>query len=118
MKFYCAGKFEERKQVRELQEALKEKGHEISHDWTACEVSDVGYPAKHAIEDIWGIANCDCYVGIFIKPLRYEGTLIEMGAALIKGKKVYVIGRSNTSHFLGHPNVIRFDSVEEFMESV
>jgi len=34
MKFYVAGKFEKKEMILKIYEIIKEKGHQISYDWT------------------------------------------------------------------------------------
>jgi len=115
--FYIAGKWEEREQIREIQKALIEKGHEITCDWTYHEKDDPGYPVTYAVEDIEGVKNCDVYVGVFVSDLNYKGALVEMGAALATFKTVCIIGHAiDSCLFREHPLVGWYDTVEEFLE--
>ena len=45
MRIYVAGKWQEKPQVRAVQEALIAAGHTITHDWTA---HDVGLPLGYS----------------------------------------------------------------------
>lgn len=119
MKAYVAGKFEEKKEVRKIQNALRKLGYIITIDWTWHEVDDPGYPSQYAVEDIIGATSCDVFIGRFIAKHDYKGALVEMGAALAAGKAIIVIGNAiDTCLFIGHPLVTRFNSEAEFFEFI
>jgi len=119
MKFYVAGKWEEREQVRQLQDELRRLGHTITVDWTWHEFEDGGYPVQYAQEDVFGAATCDAYVGRFVNPNSYKGALVEMGVALGLGKKVFVIGHAiDTCIFVSHPLVTRCSNTKKFFEEL
>lgn len=111
-----AGKWEDREDVKKIQNYLRRRGHIITVDWTWHEKEDVGYPSQYAVEDIVGASACDAYVGLFEKDVAYKGALVEMGAALSSGKKVYIIGHAiDSCLFVGHPFVQVFDTQMEFL---
>ena len=117
--FYIAGKYEEREEVRRLQDALRKLGHMITIDWTWHKVEDPGYPSQYAIEDINGASWADAYVGRFITKHDYKGALVEMGAALAGRNKVFIIGHAiDSCLFVGHPLVKQFDDEDEFLEYI
>lgn len=119
MRFYVAGKFEDRKAVKWLIDWLKEMGHEITVDWTSHEYEDEGYPVQYSQDDIRGVKECDAYVGIFNANYAYRGALVEMGAALALDKKVYIIGQAiNTCMFVSHPLVQKIETELEFLSFV
>lgn len=119
MKFYVAGKWEDREAVKKLQEALIELGHTITVDWTWHEKADEGYPIQYSIDDIKGVQLADAYVGLFIEDYRYKGALVEMGAALGLHKRVYLIGHAiDTCLFAKHPLVQQFENEYEFLSFV
>ena len=119
MDFYVAGKYEEREEIRVLQNTLRELGHEITVDWTWHEVDDPGFPRQYAMEDINGVICGDAYVGRFINEHTYKGALVEMGAALAMGKWVIIIGHAiDTCLFVGHPLVQQFETESEFLSYV
>ena len=119
MNFYVAGKWEERAEIRKLQNKLRELGHMITIDWTWHEVDDLGFPSQYAIEDINGATWADAYVGRFINKHAYKGALVEMGAALSAGNKVFIIGHAiDSCLFVGHPLVKQFDNADEFLNYI
>lgn len=119
MKFYVAGKWEEREEIRKLQAELRRLGHLITIDWTWHEVDDPGFPSQYAVEDIIGATSADAYIGVFVNSHSYKGALVEMGAALACGKSVYIIGRAiDSCLFAGHPLVQRFDTELEFLNFI
>lgn len=119
MNFYVAGKWEERAEIRKLQNKLRELGHMITVDWTWHEVDDPGFPSQYAIEDINGASWADAYVGRFITRHDYKGALVEMGATLAMGNKVFIIGHAiDSCLFVGHPLVKQFDNEDEFLNYI
>ena len=114
MKFYIAGKFEERADVRKLMDKVEALGHTITCDWTIHEQSD--YRIHYAIADVEGVQSCDVYVGRFLNENSYKGALTEMGVALGQAKKVIVIGHAiDSCIFVNHPNVLKLETEEEFL---
>lgn len=116
-KFFCSGKFEDRINIRKLQQSLKNLGHEIVEDWTIHEYSDKGYPIEYAEDDIYGVSQCDVYVGRFIADYNYKGAFVEMGVALALRKEVCIIGHAiDSCIFVHHSLVKRFENEEQFIE--
>ncbi len=114
MKIYVAGKFEDQKRVKNIQEQLISRGHEITKDWTEDKEAENGFPVINVVEDMRGIATADAYVGVFVDKFNYKGALVELGAAIALRKKVYVIGHgADSCIFLSHPLVRRCNSVKE-----
>ena len=119
MRFYVAGKFENKEEIKVLQNELRKGGHIITVDWTWHKYDDPGYPSQYAVEDIIGASSCDAYVGVFKEDVGYKGALVEMGAALAFGKKVYLIGHAiDSCLFVGHPFVRQFDGIKEFLDFI
>ena len=119
IKFYVAGKWEERESVRGIQGALRELGHIITVDWTWHEEEEPGFPSQYAVEDIIGASSCDIYVGLFERNHNYKGALVEMGAALSQGKIVCIIGNAiETCLFCHHPFVKAFKDTDSFLRWV
>lgn len=119
MKFYVMGKWEEREEIRKLQAELRRLGHIITIDWTWHNEDDPGFPSQYAVEDIIGACSADACVGRFINKHNYKGALIEMGASLASGKRVYIIGHAiDSCLFVGHPLVQKFDTELEFLSFV
>lgn len=119
MNFYVAGKYEERGEIRRLQDKLRELGHRIIIDWTWHKEEDPGFPSQYAIEDINGAAWAGAYVGRFINKHTYKGALVEMGAALAMGNRVFIIGHAiDSCLFVGHPLVRQFYNEDEFLNYI
>ena len=119
MKIYVAGKWEDRLHIRVLQEALREMGHTITIDWTWHEKDDTGFPSQYAVEDIIGASVCDIYIGVFKTRHFYRGALVEMGAALASGKRVYILGHAiDSCIFVGHPLVKQFDTTKDLLSEL
>ncbi len=123
MRFYIAGKWEEKEAVRKVQKILVQAGHSITHDWTRAEPAPAtareSTLAQHAIDDHHGVRDADCYVGLFEKDLRYRGAFGEMGIAIGCGKPIILIGpHCKKFVFSYHPLVIAwYDSIEEFLHN-
>jgi len=93
MKFYVAGKFEDKERVRLAQRCIVAAGHEITHDWTMAQ--SVGGRAE-AIDDMEGVRDADALLFVNVDPdLLYAASLVEVGMALALDKPVYFI---NTTH--------------------
>ena len=93
MKFYVAGKFEDKERVRLAQRCIEDAGHEITHDWTTAEA--LGGPDE-AKDDMEGVKDADALLFVNVDPdLLYAGSLVEIGMALALDKPVYFI---NTTH--------------------
>lgn len=112
MKFYIASRTAKKDDVLAIYELIKEKGHEISYDWTSTWTMDRPYEPKAemigalAHEEIQGILNSDIFV--IISDEKGTGMYIELGAAIAKNietgsPKIYTIGEHNNTtvfHFL------------------
>ncbi len=119
MKFYIAGKWQDRKNCRKLMRELQCLGHSITYDWTDDEENAEGYPVQNTINDTVGVQICDAYVGRFIEENHYRGALVELGIALGLTKKIYIIGHSEDDCiFTNHPSVQKFEDEGEFLSYV
>ena len=93
MKFYVAGKFEDKERVRLAQSCIEAAGHEITHDWTMA--AAIGGRVE-AEDDMEGVKVADALLFVNVDPdLLYAGSLVEIGMALAWEKPVYFI---NTQH--------------------
>lgn len=116
-KFFVSGKFEDRLNIRYLQDELRKMGHEIVEDWTNHEYSDKGYPVDFAISDIEGVGKADVYVGRFVADYNYKGAFVEMGVALGQGKRCVIIGHAvDSCIFIHHPLVHQVENDEKFLK--
>ena len=95
MKFYVAGKFEDKERVRLAQSCIEAAGHEITHDWTMAKA--FGGPVE-AKDDMEGVKDADALLFVNVDPdLPYAGSLVEIGMAIALKKPVYFI---NTNHMV------------------
>lgn len=122
MKFYIAGKFENKETVLALYERVRAAGHEVSYDWTT-HIKSKPYSEhverirQYAENELNAILDSD----VFIYLTHERGTTLHMefGTALAKAKlagnvKIYAVGEYNERspwHF--NPLVTRVDSVEQ-----
>ena len=122
MKFYVAGKWEDRILVRFWHRVLKGKGHEITCDWTDHEYPGEGQQhllAGYAMADIKGVRDCDVLIALFQEPRHYRGTLVEIGGALALGKPVWVLGPEERSCiFMEHPLVVTMANEVELLSKI
>jgi len=116
-KIYFAGKWEERKIIRSLMNAIESAGHEITWDWTGEEEgADL---MKHAVADIIGVQSADIYIVLAKRDLDYKGAYCEFGAALGLNKPVFVIGDAmNSCIFIHHPLVTTVDFLQEALDII
>lgn len=117
MKFYVAGKFADRLDVKAIMVGLLLRGHEITCDWTGHELHDNTEPhdlqQQWAVEDMQGVRKADVLIALFVKPHQYRGAFIEIGAALALGKPVWVLGDTQRSATMMHHPFIDHISWEE-----
>lgn len=107
MKFYVAGKWEDRDSVKEIMNYLEQQGHTITCDWTRHEYSDNKSMERYALDDMQGVLDADVFVGLFVKDLNYKGALVELGMAMASGKKVIIVGNAISSCiFIKHPDIV------------
>jgi len=118
MKFYVAGKWQDRKLVQQVQKELLARGNELTVDWTNhVNPKNDSVLQEWALRDIEGAALCDTYIGVFINDHNYTGALVEMGVALGMGNRVWVIGNAvNSCIFIHHPLVTKFPDVETMLK--
>lgn len=86
MKIYVAGKWTSRDRAAVRMQELRDKGHEITHDWTQS-AEYPNYP-ELAITDVNAVKNCDALWLILEEGM--EGAWVEVGIAIGAGKPVYV----------------------------
>lgn len=107
MKFYVAGKWQERVLCGVVIDSIRALGHEVTVDWT-CE-REVLEERVVALRDMEGVAQADVVIAILERAFDYKGAWVEIGAALGQGKQVWVVGNEGDSCiFLHHPLVRRF----------
>lgn len=123
MKIYVAAKFEEAPRVQKLYKILRERGHEITHDWTTEDASKysgadlAAYKAECAYNDYLGVKHCDlCLV---LNHDKLYGGAAEMGMAIAWNKKIVVVGESIRENIFFHlKNMIKPKSTEAALEYI
>ena len=116
MKFYVAGKFQDRENVRKLMTELEGLGHIIPCDWTDHTNNSGKAKSEYAVYDMEGVRESDIFVGRFIDDYKYNGAIAELGMALIADKQVFIVGRgANSCIFTNHPSVQKFENELEFL---
>lgn len=128
MKFYIASRFGLKEQVGGIYDKLREKGHEVTTDWTRHApikpyADNQDASKRNSMEDIdEGVLESDVFV--LISNEAGTGMYVELGAAIAEhirnGRpKIYVIGEhTGRSMFYFHPSVIRKGSFEEVLEDL
>lgn len=135
-KVYVAGAFDNKHRINEIQNLLKTKGYEITHDWTLSKENLVqeGYKEQRrldAINDLQGVLHADIVVCVFENPTySYRGTCVEMGIALGLRKDIIALflpwisssmDESSTyrrNPFLYLDQVRRVEGMEEFVRII
>lgn len=110
MNIYVTTKFENREEAREVMRLLEERGHTITLDWTTHEIPKPGDKERWAVDDLQGVADADL---IFLILPGGSGAHTELGAGLILGKRVIIVGEKLHSVFHYHPNVTWCRTKEE-----
>ena len=125
MKVYVASNIRNKERVNEVFNALKQKGHEVTTDWTQTE--DIpedernfkkDYIQSIAKRDFEGIRECDAFI-LLSQPSEGRSMYVELGLAIAmheaRGKPlVFVVGPdSNESVFYFHHAVRRAASIED-----
>lgn len=122
MKVYLAGRFHEKDFMRNAQEMLRAKGHEISWDWTKHK-NIRPYPEhleeaeEQASADIQGVKDCDIF--ILLSDEAGRGMYVELGVAVALQKKIFIVGEHNTNclfYFLLF--IIRKDTLEDVLKVI
>lgn len=98
MRIYVAGRWTRKDEVRRVQAALRDAGHRITHDWTQAEEPPEHwsedkkreYLARQAAGDLDGVLGAD--VVVLLHDDTGRGLFVELGAALIDGQRIIVVG--------------------------
>lgn len=117
MKLYIAGNNQE--EARAVAGILRAAGHTITSRWLE---EDFSRTSEYTEQDRERIASIDLEdvtladaLVICASPRRVPGgKFVEAGIAMGQGKTVYVLGHRENM-LLWHPQVKRFDSVENFI---
>jgi len=122
MKFFVSGKIGVEGDAKEVMEALRTAGHEITFDWTAVEhLKPYDEKAEAcrmaAVVDVSGVKEADVFV--IIPHERGIGMYIELGIAINSEIPIRVVVNSwlkSCTRFLYHPLVKRVSGVQEIIE--
>lgn len=122
MRFYVAGKFEEKEAVRAVQRGLIERKHQITHDWTGEDSSGLegdkleAYFRECAERDYEGVMDANAIV--LLNHDRAFGAMVEFGIALSMGIDIHVIGPKVRDCIFFHMDGIQFyETAEEFLQN-
>ena len=85
---YVATKWENREYARRIMNALEERGHVITYDWTQQEQEST----EQAASDVWGVQLADVLLILANTDAAYKGTYVELGVALGLFKRVLLVG--------------------------
>lgn len=117
MKIYVASGLEQLERVSELITTMKFAGYEVTYDWTKHgplqDRSDMWASVGQA--ELSGVLRADVLIALLPGG---RGTHFEMGAAVMSGKRVIVVGhdpafQTRTCLFYHHPSVTRIPKVED-----
>ena len=127
MKFYVTGRSSEYDLVRDTFSKLKEKGHEVTFEWTELPMvkpykDHPGESAKFAEQGIAGVLMADIY--IIFSHQDGNGVYTELGAALaskiMQGSPIiYAIGKhQDAAMFNFHPAINWYPDLDSVLQEV
>ncbi len=127
MKFYIASRTARTGEVRRIYDLLKNRGHEITVDWTLQNISrpyatNARQAREHSIQDIQGVRDSDIFV--LISDRAGTGMYTELGVAIsshIDKRKpiIYIIGNHlDKSIFYFHPSINIRHKIEQVIEEL
>ena len=127
MNIFVSGKFEDRKEIKNLLVRLENLGHKITYDWTdhipiKPYIDNQELANKYCVNELEGILKCD--VLIYLSDKKGTTLKMEYGAALIRSliekyPIIYAVGEYNdASPWFFHENTRRRDSIEEVIEEI
>jgi hypothetical protein len=124
-KAYVAGRFGDWREVRRVQAVLRERGYDITYDWTVhAEAGEnerngsmtVTAMASAAATDLHAAIGADLLVLVCVGDMADAlGCYIEFGAAAAGGARIHVIAPARPSVFWHLSRVETFCSVEAWM---
>lgn|SRR5574342_236975 len=123
MKVYVASKFENKEEVRKVQQLLIDRGHTITHDWTREDATGMTggefmrYMRDAAYGDVDGVRNADAIV--LLNTVPGFGSMVELGMAIAWGKKIYVFSKETRDCiFFYLDNVQCFKFMDNLLDAV
>ncbi|MCB9811933.1 hypothetical protein H6783_03395 [Candidatus Nomurabacteria bacterium] len=122
MKFYIAGKFEDKELVQALYERVLAAGHEVSYDWTTHKnikpyAENAEQAQVYAENELGAILDSDVF--IYLTSDRGHTLHMEFGTALAKAAnggtiRIYAVGEFNDrSPWYFNPRVTRVATADE-----
>lgn len=91
LKFYLAGKYDDRVKLNGYIQQLQLNGYEVTHNWTIVDPTLVNDETRSEL-DIEGVTNADWVIFMMTDPeYVYRGTFTELGAALALKKKIIIV---------------------------
>lgn len=125
MRIYVGGKFGDKSIIRCVMTSLRDRGHEITHDWTRLSPAPDDFVGlgQCAEWDIDGVRQADAVVFLITdSDYPYRGTFCEVGAALYGRKTIVIVGPNTTAAarncFWHHSSIHHYDTVEEMLADV
>lgn len=127
MKFYIAAPFNQREEVKEIYDRIRNLGHQITTDWTNHKYikpynTNQQLSRKYAQEDLEGVLSCDVFV--LLSDGESQGRNTELGMAIalhrVFGKpSIYIIGESNLdSMFYFSRGINRKTSLDQVLDEL
>ncbi len=127
MKFYVTGRSNNYSQVEQAFKTIKDKGHEVTFEWTTLPMvkpyaENKEKAAEYAVMGIKGVTDADVYI-IFTHE-DGNGVYTEFGAALasftIQGRPhIFAIGESkDAAMFNYHPAISWRENLEQILKEL
>ncbi len=127
MKIYIASRFHKKEEVKKLYKLFRDKGYEISSDWTLHKrikpyKKNQKIASQYATEDVNGVKNSDIF--IMINDNAGTGLYTELGVAIasyieFSKPKIYIIGSyKDSSMFHFHPSINLKNNIEEVLKEI
>lgn len=115
LKFYLAGSFDRRDELRGYAERLEAHGHEITSRWLDPTFTDSRDLEQNAFADLHDIEDCHWMLQ-FTGSGTSGGRHVELGIALALHKQIEIIGpKENVFHHLGDDPT--FKTFDEFVKA-
>lgn len=123
-KIYVAGGMREKELVSSWMDKLRAAGFEITCDWTVSETngydSDLTHEqaSKYASDDLKGVTDADVVWHIVADYEGSRGAYVEVGAAIIGKKLLFVSGPTWRKSIFHHLAAAQFDTHKEAFEQL
>lgn len=117
MRIYVAGPFIKKSELKGVADVLKEEGFHVVSRWHDIPPKE-GENSREALIDEALMDWADINVAdtlLYLNLSKSEGKATELGIALAKGLKIYVVGGKQNNVFLHLPQVSHFELLEDAM---